>query len=310
MAALFDSHTFDPGVAGPRLLVLGAVHGNETCGTEAAMRVLREIADGQLRIVRGVLTVVPVTNRMAYERRSRVGDRNLNRNLAPTAAAQDNEDRIANGLCPLLARHDVLLDLHSFHSPGQPFVLLGPHDNAGTLEPFSQAAQEEALARILGVTRAVDGWLDTYAGGAVRRGEAARYGIGTTEFMRTVGGHGVTLECGQHDDPQAPHVAYRAIRNTLAHLGLVDEPAPVPEAAMETLRLCAVVDREHAGDRFARDWASFDPVRAGDVIGVRADGTAVQAESDGFIVFPNVRAEPGAEWFYFARTSDRLAPAP
>lgn len=306
MATLFDVFTFDSGRLGPKLIVLGAVHGNEVCGAIAGRRVLQDLSAGRLRIVRGSLTLVPVTNRLAHERRMRVGDRNLNRNLFPSADPRDNEDRIANELCPLLARHEVLLDLHSFHSPGQPFVMVGPQDNTGALEPFAHAADEEALARRLGVTRAVDGWLDTYAAGAVRRGGAAKYGVGTTEYMRTVGGWGVTLECGQHDDPQAPEVAYRAIRNALAHLRLVDEPPPGPAPAMQTLSLVTVVDRDDPGDRFAKDWASFEPVKAGEAVGWRANGDAVAAPADGFIVFPNINAVPGAEWFYFARPSVRL----
>jgi len=31
----------------------------------------------------------------------------------------------------------------------------------------------------------------------------------------------------------------------------------------------------------------------------------VRAERDGFVVFPNPRALPGNEWFYFAVRSDR-----
>jgi hypothetical protein len=46
-------------------------------------------------------------------------------------------------------------------------------------------------------------------------------------------------------------------------------------------------------------------LKAGDTIGVRHDGTLVTAPADGRIVFPNVRAEPGHEWFYFARPSAR-----
>ena len=305
MPTLFDTHTFGGPGAGPRLLVLGAVHGNETCGTVAIERVLRELQDGSLRIDRGRLTLVPVTNRVAYERRTRGGDRNLNRDLSPKPNPRDNEDRIANELCPLLAAHQVLLDLHSFHSPGQPFVMLGPPDNAGPLEPFAHAAWEEAFAVRLGVTRAVDGWLDTYARGAARRGSGAHYGVGTTEYMRAIGGWGVTLECGQHDDPAAPEVAYQAIRRAVAHLALVDAPPPAP-AAMETLRLVEVVDREHPQDRFAREWNSFEPVRAGEPVGWRADGRPVPAPADGFVVFPNTRAEPGAEWFYFAQRTGRL----
>jgi hypothetical protein len=71
--------------------------------------------------------------------------------------------------------------------------------------------------------------------------------------------------------------------------------------AREILRLVDVTDREHAGDRFTREWRSFDAVTAGDVIGVRQSGVHVAAPLDGFVVFPNPRAEAGQEWFYFAQ---------
>jgi len=304
---LIHSHVFTGERPGPRLIVLGAVHGNETCGTRALERLLPELAAGRPRIVAGRLTLVPVTNRLAYERGTRSGDRNLNRELAPTTAPADNEDRIANELCPLLADHDVLLDLHSFRSGGPPFVMAGPEDNAGPLQPFSQAALEEALALRLGVGRALDGWLETYAAGAARRGGRAAYGVGTTEFMRSAGGCALTLECGQHEDPRAPEVAYRAVLNVLAHLGLIDAPAPAPAASMEGLRLREVVDREHAGDAFARPWRSFDPVSRGERVAIRHDGREVLAPFDGCVVFPDERAEPGSEWFYFAQRHPRFS---
>ena len=34
-----------------------------------------------------------------------------------------------------------------------------------------------------------------------------RYGVGTTEYMRSVGGCALTLECGSHDDPASIEVA-------------------------------------------------------------------------------------------------------
>lgn len=151
----------------------------------------------------------------------------------------------------------MLLDLHSFSTPGVPFVFIGPTDNAGAIEPFAHAAREEALALRLGVGRAVDGWLDTYAAGVAHRHELAarlpeaaldldpRYGIGTTEYMRSIGGWAVTLECGQHEEPAAADVAYRAILNTLAHLRLIDAPDPGPAARMETLHLC----EDHNGSK-------------------------------------------------------------
>ena len=314
----FKSISYTSPHPGTRLIVLGAVHGNETCGTRAIERVTKEIDAGLLHLVAGQLTLVPVTNPLAYAEHRRAGDRNLNRKLAPTDTPRENEDHVTNWLCPLLAGHEVLLDLHSFHSAGAPFVFLGPPDNDGPLEPFAQAGREEALALRLGVDRVVDGWLDTYAVGVARRRELAaaradaaldldpRYGIGTTEYMRSVGGCALTLECGQHDDPEAPEVAYRAIAHTLAHLRLIDAPDPPPMPQVESLRLCEVVDKLHEGDAFEQPWKSFDAVTAGQRIGNRQGGGGVFAPFAGYVVFPNASAAAGQEWFYLAKANDRL----
>lgn len=311
----FRAHTLAGLGAGPRLIVTGAVHGNETCGTEAIRRVLHEIDAGRLRIRGGQVTFVPVTNPLAYAKGDRVGDRNLNRNLTPVAAPRDFEDHIANWLCPLLGQHDVLLDLHSTRASNPPFAMLGPEDNTGALQPFRHFAAERALAARLGVSRFVEGWLATYADGVrARRARALsgatvpnplntdpRYGVGTTEYMRQMGGYAITLECGGHNDAEAPEVAYRAIRNTLAWLAISDEPAPPAVEGEETLLLYAVVDREHAGDQFTRTWKSFDPLLKGELVGLRADGMRVEAPASGYIVFPDAAALPGTEWFYLAR---------
>src|SRR5436305_12435475 len=138
----FESIHFTAIAPGPRLVVTGAVHGNETCGTVAIRRVLDDIEQGHLAVEAGQLTFVPVTNPLAYERGQRQGDRNLNRKLAPTDEPREFEDHVANWLCPLLARHDVLLDLHAFHTAGEPFAMVGPENHAGPLEPFRHAALE------------------------------------------------------------------------------------------------------------------------------------------------------------------------
>lgn len=310
------AHTYHGLAPGPRLLVTGAVHGNEVCGARAIAQLLAEIDNGQFAIERGSVTFVPVTNPLAYQLRQRTGERNLNRNMAPSAIPQDFEDRIANVLCPLLESHDALLDLHSFHTGGAPFVMVGPQNNSGALEPFSRAQEEMQLALHTGAPRMVEGWLETYARGVQRRAAAPvavgnartqtlvidpNYGVGTTEYMRSRGGYGVTLECGQHDDPQAVQVARHAILQTLALLGIASLPlAPVP-VNREILRLVDVIDREHADDQFSREWRSFDAVQAGEVIGVRQDGSEVKAPADGFVVFPNPHGDAGQEWFYLAQ---------
>jgi uncharacterized protein len=58
--------------------------------------------------------------------------------------------------------------------------------------------------------------------------------------MRSQGGYAVTLECGQHADPNSPEVGWQAIHNALAHLGLThlgltDEPPPPARNDIELL---------------------------------------------------------------------------
>jgi predicted deacylase len=307
-------HRFIGFDAGPRLLVLGAVHGNETCGTRAIERLVAELHSGARRVVRGSVTLLPVTNPLAFARGERQGERNLNRAMRRYDRPETFEDRVANVLCSLFEEHDALVDLHSFTAPGDPFVLIGPPDNEGELEPFGRARDEERLAAHLGPSRIVEGWMPTYARG-VRRRNAARdeaavreelgFGVGTTERFRASGGFAVTIECGQHDDPHAPEVAYRAATQALALLGIADDvPAP-PCPSFEVLRLREVIDRASSDDAFSRGWQSFDPVRAGELVGRRADGAELRAPFDGRVVFPNPIAEPGTEWVYFAEPSDR-----
>lgn len=310
-------HTFAALEPGPRLLVLGSVHGDETCGASGIRRVLGELEAGTVRIARGTLTMVPVSNPMAYRLGRREGERNLNRMFKPRAQPGNNEDRLANILAPLIASHEALLDLHSFSSPGDPIAMVGPLNNTGTLEPFAHEDEELQLALHVGANRLVQGWLEVYAKGIEQRRrfreerglppreEPVDFGRGTTEWMRTSGGYGITLECGQHRDPAAPDVAHRAIRNALALLRMTDGPWPVVPHGVEMARLSEVFERHHEGDRFVREWATFDRIRKGEPVAHRHDGTAVPAPADGYIIFPNPRSEVGSEWFYTAVPSER-----
>ena len=311
----FQSFRFRGDASGPKLIVLGAVHGNETCGAEAIHAVLEDLNRGGLRIKAGTLTLVPVTNPKAYDLRQRAVDRNLNRLLGPKPEPQDYEDTIANALCPLLREHDVLLDLHSFHTPGDPFALIGPENNQGHREPFVHQEQETALALHLGTKLFLEGWMEVYENGVRKRKASgqpspahllsADFGVGTTEYMRSQGGYGVTYECGQHEDAEAPRRAKHAIEQTLKLLGLIDGAPVPPPKDIELLKLVDVVDRLDEGDTLDRDFNSFDRLQKGEKIGTRSDGGEVFAETDGSIVFPNPEAKVYAEWYYFAVKSDR-----
>jgi N-alpha-acetyl-L-2,4-diaminobutyrate deacetylase len=300
--------------AGPKLLVLGAVHGNETCGPDAIARIVDDCRTGRLLIRRGEVTFVPVTNAKAYRQKTREGDRNLNRDMYERPQPVDNEDRIGRRLCALLREHEVLLDVHSFRGEGEPFVFFGPENNTGSLEPFRHDAAELALAACLGVPVAIHGWLDNYVKLIAARERldlprlAVTEGYGTTEFMRFAGGYGVTLECGRHDDPASVEIGYAAIRNTLAHLGLIDAPQP-PSALDTIIQMTDVVICEAEGDVVEGGWKTGDQVPTGAVMARRAEGNVITASCDGFIIFPSTTAKPGEPICHFGVKSARQAAA-
>lgn len=296
--------------AGPKLIVLGAVHGNETCGPNAIRRVIEECRSGKLVIRRGEVTFLPIANPKAYRLKTREGDRNLNRDMREKPLPANYEDRIGNQICALLRQHEVLLDVHSFRGEGEPFVFFGPEDNRGELEPFSQAEAEGAFAACLGVPVVIHGWLDNYARLIAAREElnlprlSVTEGYGTTEYMRFAGGYGVTLECGSHDDPASIEVGYVAILNALAHLGLIDAPAP-STAGRTVIHITEVIICEAEGDKVEGEWKTGDALTKGQVIARRANGEAVTAPEPGFIIFPSATAKPGEGICYFGVKSTR-----
>jgi hypothetical protein len=129
--------------------------------------------------------------------------------------------------------------------------------------------------------------------------------------MRFRGGYGVTVECGQHRDPKAPQVAYDAIVNALAHLKLIAAPAP-KRSANRAIRIVDAVWCFSEGDRLEKPWTTGDAVAAGEIIARRADGQALKAPRDGFVIFPNPEPEPEpfVELFYFGEASDRFGARP
>ncbi|SCY82461.1 L,D-transpeptidase family protein [Microvirga guangxiensis] len=296
---------------GPKLLVIGAVHGNEPCGPQAIERAIADCRTGNLKIRRGEVTFVPIANLKAYRQRTREGDRNLNRDLRDKPVPENYEDAIGNRICALLREHDVLLDIHSFRGEGEPFVFAGPPNNSGAIEPFRYAQPEGELAVRLGTETVIHGWLEVYDQFLKKRASlgyvnpANSEGVGTTEYMRFSGGYGVTLECGSHDDPASIEVGYSAILKVLAQLQLIDAPEP-PVSARRAIHIIDVLVCEVEGDHLTGQWKTGDPVEMGQALVQKANGETIAAPRPGFIIFPNENAMPGDGLCYFGVESERM----
>jgi len=101
----------DSGKAGPTVLIVGGLHGDEPAGARAAAQI------AGWSISRGKLIVIPRANELALRSRTRLtptgADRNLNRDF-PQAAGEEPKGDLARALWAFVAaaRPAWLLDLH------------------------------------------------------------------------------------------------------------------------------------------------------------------------------------------------------
>jgi uncharacterized protein len=283
---MIKSYTYCAEETGPRLLILGAVHGNEICGPEAIRRVMQELETGKLRLVCGQVEFVPVANPRAYDANKRFIERNLNRYFLPTPDPKTYEAKLNNILCPMIDACNYFIDLHSTTAGGIPFASVEGGD-----------AEENKLAAAMGAEVLLFGWREAYAASG-RPDPDPNESIGTTAYARLHKARAVLLECGQHKDPKSIEVAYNAILGAMRYIGLIKgEEKALPSEPL-SLRTTRVVYRGDGGS-FAEDWGNFSPVKAGQKVATTADGGIVLAPDDGFIILPNPTTPPGSEWFYF-----------
>ena len=282
---MIETKLFKGKTPGPSVAMTGAVHGNEVCGTKALQRLAAELERGELALATGQLLLVPIANPEAYIQNRRFVEQNLNRVFKPHASPSAYEHHVANSLCAALEGCDVLIDFHSIHSKGEPFVL-----RFNNLPPA-----EEALLAALGLPVQVEGWAEAYERSLP--GIDMGQDVHSHAYIRSQGGIAAGVECGQHDDPAAVEVAYNAARRALVHLGLVAGTLP-PVAPARRLRIDEVVFSKTGTESFSRSFAHGDPLQAGEVIGKETNGSAVLAPRDCLILFPREKCPKGEEWFY------------
>ena len=274
---MIGSHRFFSRGPGPRVLLLGGVHGEEKPGVIALERLAAEFESGGLSLARGQLTIVPRANDEAVARGLHFVDENLNRIVRPHEAPANREQGLASELAALIAAHDAVLDLHGAPAPTVPFVFLD-----------DESVPVRGWAEALGAEFLVMGWPALYAGAEA---------LTTTGYAQSLGKRALTVEAGRNDDPAAAEFAFDAARRAIAHFGLIigAPRRPRPKA----VRLTAMVRREREG-AFARPWSNFDPVTKGEVLARYADGVELRAPEDSVVVMPYEAAAVGEEWYYLA----------
>ena len=272
---------------GPHLLIFGAIHGNEPCGTAAIGKCMGLLENGSWQLQAGTLTVVPVCNPRAFAQKKRFTEENLNRVFCRHDHPKSYEQGLANELTTLVDDCDYLLDLHSQSSKGRPFVFEDYED-----------PQTIAFARALGTSIILKGWPEMYA-------DRPDLSAGdTTGYAHAVGKITALIECGQHEDPNGPAVAFTAIENALAHLGMIDAPKKAANKISTVVRGRKVYTVPLEGGKFTQDWQHLQDVAKGQELAVSAAGQAINAPEDSVVILPKKWAGPVDEWFYLGTRED------
>lgn len=209
----FDLHSHRADAPGPRLVVLGGVHGDETEGVLAAGR----LATADLALIGGQVDVVPVCHEAAFAIDSRISpidDKNLAR-VFPGDPAGSATEQLAHHLYrEVLAGADLLIDLHtSGQSYDMPF-LAGYHGpTRGALSLARTAAEHFGADFIwrhpaLSTGRTVSVveqaiYVESLGGGATNADVVARYVQGVKNVMVALG---LLNEAGVPGDPNAVRV--------------------------------------------------------------------------------------------------------
>lgn len=269
----------------PLVGVIGALHGNEPAGLRAIERLLEDPSGLDSRLRDGTVVFVHGNPRATEQgRRFTEGGADLNRLFGyaylETLAreAWTYEHHRALELRPLLAELDALVDLHSASQPASPFAVCD-----GTKEGL-------ALARKTGcrVCFGFDGpgmlMSHVSIGALVARGKPA-----------------LSVECGQHDAPEAADAAYDVMTRFLGALGVTDHPPA--ETPGPTYELFARVVKPTNEFRLTREYASFDRLEPGDVLGA-GEGVTVTVDEEVYLLLPTPKADRGEDIVYLARRVD------
>lgn len=277
---MINTITFDSGVPGKHLLVLGAIHGNEVVGPNAIFKVIDEIQTYKIHLKTGRITFAPICNLKAYDQDVRQIDENLNRIIKYHQHPVTYEQKLANDIVPLIEQCDALLDLHSTHCPGDiPFV-------------FCDYPTPENMKMIeaLDVNYVLLGWPQIYAGNS----DISDYSTERCAFNCHKAG--ITLECGYHKEADSVTVAYNAIVNLLNMFGIIEGSGFVKNEKTP-IRLTEYVVKKKNGC-LCQNYKHLDVITKGQPIAEYDDGEILTAPQEGYILLPNAGADIGSEWYY------------
>lgn len=283
---MIETKTYKGTVKDKTLLILGAIHGNETCGTYAIHQLMKDIEGGELTLDKGTLILVPICNPKAYEQNKRYIDVNLNRVIGHHDNPTAYEHYLGAEIATLIDQADYVLDLHSVHGESVPFVF----QDAATIE-------EETFAQSMHLENIIVGWPDIYKDDVEAASE-----ITTQTYAGSKNIPAITVECGTHGCPKADKLAVECIYQALDFLNMARIPNLKAKPVFTKIVMDKYIRKEQEGV-MEQHWIHMDKVAKGTILAHYANGEILKAADDCFILLPFHEAQIGDEWFYIGKAN-------
>ena len=264
--------TFNTKIDGPNLVIMAGVHGDEPCGVSALIEAMTKYT-----IIRGRITWV-IGSPKAVNNSCREYQTNLNRIFRDDLSLSEFEKKTyeyarSRELMPILAEADGLLDIHSSTTLDTiPFIICEQHS-------YQTASFLPAKVIVSGID--------------------VLHPTGTDAYVNKMGGQGICIECGNHNDPQAVTVARAAIESFFCAFGMIQ----TKELGIPTSHRYIKAERIYKNKStfvLTKDFPEFARINKGDVIGYDG-GREVCADRSGVILFPQNCTEQGREAFVFGK---------
>ncbi|MAT15830.1 MAG: succinylglutamate desuccinylase [Planctomyces sp.] len=219
--------------AGPRLLIVGGVHGDEFEPMVAAQRVAQYLQSHSDEL-HGQVTLIPIVNEAAFARGNRVAEDE--KDLARTCPGSPNgtvTEQIAAQLSEEINHTDYFIDLHTGGTRIAVYPLAGYmlHPDSAVLEDSRRMARAFGLPIIWGTTSRLEG----------RSLSVARDALVPAIYAEYLGGG----TCS----PRGVRAYVQGCLNVLHELGMLrgEPPRFDPGTASEFVTLTIEDDRENAG---------------------------------------------------------------
>ncbi len=272
-----NSYTYESWIPWHKVLILWAIHGNEPCGTIAIQKLISQLDSWEISLKSWMLTLIPICNQKAHDLGQRQTEENLNRMFNPENKSDSYEATLAAEIREYIENSDYMLDIHSLSWWDSTFMFKSEFWNN----------ELDEYASTMWIKEVISWWNEIYQENELRC---------TDDFAKSCWVKWVCIECGQHEDPNAPIVAYDAIINSLTHLWLIDWVAAY-QSDMYQLHMNTLIlkDKEWSFAKIRKHW---DEVKAWEVIARYQDWTEINAVEDSLILLPKHWAKKGEERFY------------